>query len=227
MLAVVIADHAEDRELTSHALRGSGLQVATYKDVASALQAAADRPFDLAVLATYHLPHAKRSLAALRQETGVPIIVVIEGLNESQHCDFLDDGADLVLQRPVSYRLLSRYAHIFLRRTHNISISILAAISAGDVRLDPSNRAVTVRGGEPQRLTQLEFQLLYVLMTNAGQVIPVDELVELVWGYQGEGNRDLVRGLVRRLRRKIEPAAGQPRFIHNLPGIGYRFSTES
>ncbi|MEZ4591543.1 MAG: helix-turn-helix domain-containing protein [Chloroflexota bacterium] len=57
-------------------------------------------------------------------------------------------------------------------------------------------------------------------MTNADQVIPVDVIIERVWGYHGEGNRELVRGLVRRLRRKIEPDPSQTTFIHNHPGVG-------
>jgi DNA-binding response OmpR family regulator len=57
-------------------------------------------------------------------------------------------------------------------------------------------------------------------------VIPVDVIVERVWGYTGQGSRDLVRGLVSRLRRKIEPNQGEPRFIQNVPGVGYRFSLE-
>ena len=79
---------------------------------------------------------------------------------------------------------------------------------------------------DPQRLTQLEFRLLYVLMTNPGQVIPVEEIVERVWGYDGAGNRDLVRGLVRRLRRKIGSDSDKRRFVHNIPGLGYQFSVD-
>jgi DNA-binding response OmpR family regulator len=63
-------------------------------------------------------------------------------------------------------------------------------------------------------------------MANRGQVIPIDIIVERVWGYDGEGNRELVRGLVRRLRRKIEPDVNEPHFIHNLPGIGYQFEAK-
>jgi DNA-binding response OmpR family regulator len=72
----------------------------------------------------------------------------------------------------------------------------------------------------------LEFRLLYVLMVNRGQVIPVDVIVERVWGYTGQGSRELVRGLVSRLRRKIEPNPHEPRFIQNVPGVGYRFSLD-
>ena len=85
---------------------------------------------------------------------------------------------------------------------------------------------VTVLEQPSRRLTQLEFRLLYVLMVNQEQVIPVDVIVERVWGYTGQGSRELVRGLVSRLRRKIEPDVRQPRFIQNVPGVGYRFSLE-
>jgi DNA-binding response OmpR family regulator len=63
-------------------------------------------------------------------------------------------------------------------------------------------------------------------MTNRGQVIPTDVIVERVWGYAGEGERDLVRGLVSRLRRKMEPNPDQPRYIETVQGVGYRFIVE-
>jgi DNA-binding response OmpR family regulator len=60
-------------------------------------------------------------------------------------------------------------------------------------------------------------------MTNRGQVLPNDTIVERIWGYSGEGDRDLVRGLISRLRRKIEVDAEKPRFIQTVPGVGYLF----
>jgi DNA-binding response OmpR family regulator len=89
--------------------------------------------------------------------------------------------------------------------------------------LDPATRTIEVAGQQPHRLTQLEFRLLFVLMTNRGQVIPTDVIVERVWGYAGQGERDLVRGLVSRLRRKMEPNPDQPRYIETVQGVGYRF----
>ena len=113
---------------------------------------------------------------------------------------------------------------MFLRRAGSVPISILTTIQFGNISLDPSTRTVTVVEQVPQQLTPLEFRLLYILMANPDQVIPIDVIIERVWGYNGEGNRELVRGLVRRLRRKIEPDPSQTQFIHNHPGIGYRFS---
>ena len=76
---------------------------------------------------------------------------------------------------------------------------------------------------ESRRLTQLEFRLLYTLMTHRGQVIPSENIVENVWGYSGEGSKELVRGLVQRLRSKVEPEPRHPRYITTVPGVGYRF----
>jgi len=101
---------------------------------------------------------------------------------------------------------------------------LLSPLDLEAVRLDPATRTVSVSGHEPQRLTQLEFRLLYVLMTNREHVVPAEIIVERVWGYTGDGNRDLVRGLVSRLRRKVEPDPDGPSFIQTIPGTGYRFS---
>ena len=83
---------------------------------------------------------------------------------------------------------------------------------------------VKVGDGESKRLTQLEFRLLYTLMTHAGQILPAQNIVEYVWGYEGEGNRELVRGLVQRLRSKVEPNNRNPCYIMTEPGIGYYFN---
>jgi DNA-binding response OmpR family regulator len=96
-------------------------------------------------------------------------------------------------------------------------------MSRGTMVLDPSSRTVRVEEGDSKKLTQLEFRLLYTLMTHPGQIIPTENIVEHVWGYNGEGNRDLVRGLVQRLRSKIELDKRNPQYILTAKGIGYYF----
>ena len=69
-----------------------------------------------------------------------------------------------------------------------------------------------------------------VIVQNIGQLnavvieLPTEQIVEQVWGYSGEGNRDLVRGLVQRLRSKVEPEPRNPRYVLTEPGIGYYFA---
>jgi DNA-binding response OmpR family regulator len=100
----------------------------------------------------------------------------------------------------------------------------LPSLTQREVGLNPADRTVTVGNGPSARLTHLEFRLLYTLMTHVGQIIPTDQIVEHVWGYTGEGNRDLVRGLVQRVRSKIEDDPRQPKYIITELGIGYYFS---
>ncbi len=78
----------------------------------------------------------------------------------------------------------------------------------------------------PLRLSQLEFRLLHTLMVHQGQILPTETIVEHVWGYDGEGDRSLVRGLINRLRVKIEPNPNSPQYIRTIPRIGYTFGPE-
>jgi DNA-binding response OmpR family regulator len=163
---------------------------------------------------------------AVRDVTAVPLIILAEPPTEERMIAALQGGADLVLVRPVAPRLLAAYVQVQLRRFGTAPAFILPSLDLAEVVLDPATRTIEVKGQEPRRLTQLEFRLLYVLMTNRGQVIPTDQIVERVWGYSGDGDRELVRGLISRLRRKMEPNPDKPRYIETVPGIGYRFSFE-
>jgi len=113
-----------------------------------------------------------------------------------------------------------------MRRSSGLPYFSLPALSQAGVTLDPSKRSVQVGDRSAARLTQLEFRLLYALMTHPGRVVPSENLVEYVWGYGGEGNQSLVRGLISRLRSKLEPDPSSPRYILTEAGIGYFFEPE-
>jgi DNA-binding response OmpR family regulator len=113
-----------------------------------------------------------------------------------------------------------------MRRSASVPYYVLPSLKQKEIELDSTAHMVTREGEEPIRLTQLEFRLLYTLMTHPGQVVPTEVIVERVWGYSGEGNRDLVRGLMSRLRKKIETHEDD-RFLETIPGVGYRFVTDS
>jgi DNA-binding response OmpR family regulator len=68
--------------------------------------------------------------------------------------------------------------------------------------------------------------LLYTLMTHYGHILSTESIVERVWGYTGRGDRDLVRGLVRRLRTMVEPDPRNPVYILTVPGVGYSFEPD-
>lgn len=224
MQAIVISENGEEREFLSYVLRHAGLAVARTATVKMVISSLLKQPVDLILLSAKGHTAVAEDVVAIRKMSQAPLLLLHDVLSEDETCELLDAGVDLILERPYSPRVLSRYATMFLRRAGSVPISILTTIQIGNISLDPSTRTVTVVNQPPQQLTPLEFRLLYILMANPEQVIPIEVIIERVWGYNGEGNRELVRGLVRRLRRKIEPDPQQTQFIHNHPGIGYRFS---
>lgn len=224
MQAIVIAENGEEREFLSFVLRHAGLAVARTAAVKLITNSLLKQPVDFILLAVSGQTAVAEEILAIRALSQAPLLLLHNALTEDQTCELLDAGVDMILERPYSPRILSRYATALLRRAGSVPVSLLATIQTEQINLNPETRTVTVAKQEPQHLTPLEFRLLYVLMTNADQVIPLEVIIERVWGYNGEGNRELVRGLVRRLRRKIEPDPQQTQFIHNHPGIGYRFS---
>ncbi|MFO7680820.1 MAG: response regulator transcription factor [Chloroflexota bacterium] len=227
MQALLVAPNPDERDIFNFIIKHAGLSVANGRDLMNIAHKWLERPADLIVVAVNQDAALHISLIELRQVTQVPCLVVLETPTEEQICQLLRDGADLVLSRPVAPRVLSEYIRVLLRRVQATPTFALPQLNIEEVKLEPDSRTVTVLGQQARRLTQLEFRLLYVLMVNREQVVPVDVIVERVWGYTGQGSRELVRGLVSRVRRKIEPDAAVPRFIENVPGVGYRFTLEN
>jgi DNA-binding response OmpR family regulator len=227
MQAILVASEQDERDVLAFVLRHAGLAVASSTGLPGVLATWLDRPADMIVAAFGDGRALSKDVSAIRAVTDVPLLVIVDPLGEDRMCDLIRAGADLVLPRPVSPMILGAYAQALLRRSGAAPAFSLPTLTLKDIGLDPATRTVIVEGGEPRRLTQLEFRLLYLLMTNRGQVLPADTIVERVWGYSGEGDRDLVRGLISRLRRKIEADVEKPRFIQTVPGIGYLFAGDA
>ena len=227
MQAIVIADDADEKDIFSFILRKVGLAVATSSSTKRVLENLTDHPVDLMVIVVTEGQAPEKVVDEVRAATQAPLLMVIESLTEKIFCALLNQGADAVLRRPVSHQELSAQVRALMRRSNSVPSFVLPTIELDEISLDPSTRMVTLAGADPTRLTRLEFRLLYTLMTNRGQVIPTDILVDRVWGYSGEENQELVRGLVSRLRRKIEPTPDTIRFIETIPGVGYRFTVDT
>lgn len=225
MYALLLAQNSDERAVLSLVLQRAGLMVATANDLEHALQAWPERPADLILLAL----EAQDPLAGIRRiraETTVPLVAIVSQAGEDAMYEFLETGADLVVSRPFSARLLIAQLRALLRRTGGMPLFSLPTLSLAGLTLDPATRTVQVADHPPRRLTHLEFRLLYTLMIHRGQVLPTEVIVEQVWGYSGRGDKDLVRGLVRRLRTKVEPDRRNPCYILTIPGVGYSFDRQ-
>jgi DNA-binding response OmpR family regulator len=181
----------------------------------------------LLITSTQNIDFYAKEIRQIRLQTVVPIVLIVDIIPEDQQVNLLDAGADLVITRPYGTRLIMAQIKSLLRRSEGLPYHSLPSLTQADVTLDPTARTVKVGEATPTRLTQLEFRLLYTLITQPGYIISAENLVEHVWGYSGEGNRELVRGLVQRLRSKVEPDPRNPRYILTEPGVGYFFNTKN
>ncbi len=225
MHALLLGQDPDEMAMISLALQRAGLTVSRKGDLELVLKSWADTSADLIVLALEDgdtLTQVRR----LRAQFQAPLLVFTDPLEERLHVALFDVGADLVILRPFSGRLLVAQVRALLRRSSGVPLLTLPTLSVGGLSLDPAVRTVQVEGRSPKRLTQLEFRLLYTLMTHRGQILSAEALVEHVWGYAGDGDRDLVRGLVSRLRAKVEPDPRTPRYIITVSGAGYSFQAD-
>lgn len=227
MHAIVVSEDIDERELLTFALRRAGWSVAAAGDLERVLANWSDHPAELLVLlAPDHELEPAPLVDAVRKVSQCGLLLVSERISEAAKLRTLKQGADVVLERPVSTAVIAAQASAIGHRSHSLPNFVLPTLELENITLDPSERTVAVVDREPQRLTRLEFQLLHVLMTNRGHVVPAEVLVERVWGYSGEGDRELVRGLVSRVRHKLQRNGNQHEFIETIPGVGYRFTSD-
>jgi DNA-binding response OmpR family regulator len=225
MQALLFSPYADEAAVLTVMLQQAGFTVRSIRDLSQAVEAWPKQPSELILITlTEDQAPAVRQIQQMRAHTVVPIIVIADQLSDDLKVALLEAGADLVVSKPYSVRFFIAQIRAFLRRSAGLPFFSLPTMTQGDLVLNPADHTVTIGDGEAKHLTQLEFRLLYMLMTHVGQIVPSERIVEHVWGYSGEGSRELVRGLVQRLRSKVEPNPRSPRYILTEPGIGYYFN---
>jgi DNA-binding response OmpR family regulator len=223
--ALLLARDGDEKAVLSVVLQRAGLAVTSANDLERAMHSWAERPADL-VLLSLHDGDPLAGINRVRAETTIPVIAIVSQIGEETSCRLLESGVDLVVERPFSARLLIAQVRALLRRAGTVPLVSLPTLSIAGLTLDPATRTVQVVGGSTRRLTHLEFRLLYTLMIHGGQVLSTETIVEQVWGYSGRGDKELVRGLIRRLRTKIEHDPRHPGYILTMPGVGYSFASD-
>ncbi len=227
MQALLFAFHPDESALLSIMLKQAGFEVHTAKELKPYVENWPEQPLDLICLILD--PDYRKDIKAIKQlrgQTVVPMVLITEPLTEDAEIELIEAGVDLVVIRPYGLRLLITRIKALLRRTAGVPFHGLPTLTHGSIVLDPSNRTIKVEERKQTKLTQLEFRLLYLLMSHASQIISTENIVEHVWGYSGDENRDLVRGLVQRLRSKVELDKRNPRYILTERGIGYYFEAD-
>jgi two-component system, OmpR family, KDP operon response regulator KdpE len=155
----------------------------------------------------------------LREWTRLPIIVLSVREREADKIGALDAGADDYLTKPFGIGELMARLRVAVRRTAQLDPE--PVFSLDGLVVDLAHRRVTTQGRDVQ-LTPTEYDLLRVLVLNAGKVLTHRQLLRQVWGLGYEEEMHLLRVNISNLRRKIEPEPSRPYFIITEPGVGYR-----
>ena len=161
----------------------------------------------------------------IRKKSQVPIIMVSAKGTEIDTVVGLEVGADDYIVKPYRIRELVARVRAALRRSTvgaDGELGSSSGVTVGDISIDPDQHIVTVRG----KLTKLplkEFELLYVLMANAGRVMTRDTLIDRVWGSDYYGDTKTLDVHIKRLRSKVEVDPGSPVAILTIRGLGYKF----
>jgi two-component system KDP operon response regulator KdpE len=161
-------------------------------------------------------------LQAIRRVSDVPVIMLTARGEEVDQVRGLQLGADDYVVKPFGHlALLARIRTVLRRAQLSPPLEALPDFAAGDLTVRFQDHRVTV-GGEPVKLTPVEYRLLYHLVRNAGRVLPHQLLLDRVWGEAYGATLDYLKVFVSRLRAKIERPGG-PRYIRTERGLGYRF----
>jgi len=225
MEALLLAHNSDESAVLRLALQRLGFAVRINTDFAQIVSNWQDYTVDIIMLTFPKKELPISTIRQLRAYSEAPMVVICEAQIEESLVSLLEAGVDLVIFRPFSVRVLISQLRALLRRVVGVPLFTMPVLARGDIKLDTSERTVQVNQDSPKRLTQLEFRLLFTLMSNAGQAISSERLVENVWGYSGSGDRDMVRGLVKRLRDKVEPDPKKPCYIVTVAGVGYKIES--
>ncbi len=222
---LVIDDEPQIRRVVRNAFQ-DGTRVLEAATVAAGIDlAAAERP-DLIIL-DLGLPDRDGGDACreIRRWSTAPIMVLSARHADEEKVRLLDAGADDYVTKPFSTSELQARVRALLRRAQATESAGTSTIVVGDLELDLTARAFR-RRGVSVHLTPIEWELLRVLMTNAGRTLTHKFLFHEVWsGRQFGDAQQYLRVHVANLRRKIEDDVIHPEYIHTEPGVGYRFAS--
>ena len=222
---LVVEDEESYSDPLSYLLRREGYEVAIAETGPDALTEFDKNGADL-VLLDLMLPGLSGVdvCRALRQRSGVPVIMLTAKDSEIDKVVGLEIGADDYVTKPYSSRELLARIKAVLRRLADPEDLQPPTLEAGPVRMDVDRHTVTVRGSAAS-LPLKEFELLEMLLRNAGRVLTRMQLIDRVWGSDYVGDTKTLDVHVKRLRAKIETDPANPQHIVTVRGLGYKFET--
>ncbi|MDA2969074.1 MAG: response regulator transcription factor [Actinomycetota bacterium] len=224
---LVVDDEESFIEALQVGLKREGFRIEVARDGAEAL-AVFDAVKPDAVLLDVMLPKLGGTdvCREIRKKSSVPIIMVSAKGSEIDTVVGLEVGADDYIVKPYRLRELVARLRAALRRGElsksDGDLTGVGTVAIGSVSIDPEQHVVTIRG-EVTKLPLKEFELLYMLMANAGRVMTRETLIDRVWGTDYFGDTKTLDVHIKRLRAKIEKEPAEPQLVVTIRGLGYKY----
>jgi two-component system response regulator MprA len=224
---LVVDDDPQLREALTRALELDDYRVSTASNGMKALESVSEQRPDVMVLDVM-MPYVGgldvcRTLRS--KKDNLPILVLTARDEVGDRVAGLDAGADDYLTKPFALEELRARLRALLRRAAPEEGDEAAVLEYADIVLDPAAHTAR-RGDRAIELTRTEFALLELLLRNAGRPLPRETIMDRVWGWESEPTSNSLEVFVGYLRRKTE-AAGEPRLIHTVRGVGYVLRAET
>jgi two-component system response regulator RegX3 len=224
---LLVEDEESITEPLTAALAREGFDAHPARSAAEALELAPRLRPDL-VLLDVGLPDASGFdvLRELRKDSRVPVVMLTARAEEADRIVGLELGADDYVVKPFSAREVAARIRAVLRRVEENGPAqpASAALEIGELRLDPSRREATL-AGRLVELARKEFDLLELLMREAGAVVTRERLIDEVWDTNWFGSTKTLDVHVAAVRKKLGDDPSAPRYLHTVRGVGFRFAS--
>jgi two-component system KDP operon response regulator KdpE len=221
---LVVDDEKSLRDFIQRNLEIRGYKVKTAGNGLEALAIFKSEFIDLVILDVM-MPNMDglETIKRIREKSTVPVIVLSALGEEQDKVRALNMGADDYLSKPFGVKeLLARVKAVQRRTQWGQSIKNEERLVYNDINLDVEGHTLEVKGKQIE-LTPTEFNLLMLMMRNAGKVLAHEMILQNVWGPEYGQESEYLRVYIGRLRQKIEPDPSNPVYIHTEHGIGYQF----
>jgi two-component system, OmpR family, response regulator RegX3 len=221
---LIFSEDAEAARVWAFSLKNAGMDVCLAGFSEKSLQIWSDEFPDLLVLEDHNASvDVFEFCRRLRAETSLPILVLTSINHEAHILKAYEAGANDCLPHPLTPRLFVAKVKAWLRFMLHAPTAALEQLQVGHFHLDVDQSQLTLPGGKAVKLTNLEFRVLYLLMNHPGWVLESGYLVDRAWGHYASVDNALLKNVIYRLRKKIEPQPSQPRYLVTVGSLGYKF----
>lgn len=220
---LLVHDESEANHVWSYLLLKQGLEVTESGSIAKTLETPDKESFNLTLINFYNSwEDAVFLCRRLREEIVNPILLFTAVTDEQSLLNGYAAGADECITKPITHRLFLAKINAWLRRSKPAYIATPQRPETGELQMDTVTRQIITAKGKKIKLTNLEFRVLHLLMSNKGQMIETSVIVNRVWGHNESNDGVLLKNVIYRLRQKIEDDPSRPRYLQTVNG-GYTF----